>query len=41
LLSDYGDDMQVIFADGGAVSKCGILDLLPGKYTRGEAEHPQ
>ena len=35
LLSDYGADLRVIFADGGAVKKCGVLDLLPGKYTRG------
>jgi cytidine deaminase len=40
LLSDYGADMQVIFADAGVVRKCGVLDLLPGKYTRGAADAP-
>ena len=35
LLSDYGADMQVIFVEAGVTKKCGILDLLPGKYTRG------
>jgi cytidine deaminase len=40
LLSDYGPDMQVIFVEAGVVQKCGVLDLLPGKYTRGPAEAP-
>jgi cytidine deaminase len=37
LISDYGPDTQVIFVEGGAVKKCAVLDLLPGKYTRGAA----
>lgn len=37
LLSDYGADIKVIFIDGAEMKKCGVLDLLPGKYTRGAA----
>ena len=40
LLSDYGSDMKVIFMDGAVMKKCGVLDLLPGKYTRGVADTP-
>ncbi len=40
LLSDYGADMRVIFVEGGEVKKCGVLDLLPGKYTRGAEDTP-
>lgn len=40
LLSDYGADMQVIFVDAGVTKKCGVLDLLPGKYTRGAEDTP-
>lgn len=39
LISDYGADIRVIFADGDVVRKCGVLDLLPGKYTRGPKAH--
>lgn len=40
LLSDYGADMRVILAEGGEVRKCGVLDLLPAKYTRGAEDAP-
>ena len=36
LLSDYGPDTQVIFAEQGEVKKCAVLELLPGKYARGD-----
>lgn len=35
LISDYGADTRAIFVDGDMVQKCGVLNLLPGKYTRG------
>jgi cytidine deaminase len=35
LISDYGPETQVIFAEQGVVQKCAVLELLPGKYTRG------
>lgn len=38
LLSDYEADLRVIFTDNGEIKKCGVLDLLPGKYARGAGE---
>jgi cytidine deaminase len=40
LLSDYGADLQIIFMAGGEPRKCGVLDLLPAKYTRGAEDAP-
>ncbi len=34
LLSDYGPDMEVIFAHNGELKKCAVSELLPEKYTR-------
>ena len=40
LISDYGADTRVIFAERGELQKCVALDLLPGKYTRVAAGAP-
>lgn len=40
LLSDYDTALRVIFVDGGVLKKCVVLDLLPGKYTRGAEDVP-
>jgi len=32
LISDYGKDIKVIFADGDKTKKCYVLELLPAKY---------
>ena len=37
LISDYAPAAEVIYADGGALRKCPVGDLLPAKYTRGGA----
>jgi cytidine deaminase len=34
LISDYGPETEVIYADGGEIRKCPVGDLLPAKYTR-------
>ena len=36
LISDYGPEAQVIYADGDVVLKRPVSDLLPAKYTRGD-----
>jgi cytidine deaminase len=32
LISDYGRDIKVIFAEQGKIKKCHVLELLPAKY---------